>query len=75
MKRYLAPELKGDLAGQLLRGDVLPAGNYNLRARQAPSGNWELFVDGVAMRSGLTEAGVLRVAAHLRESFTVERFR
>jgi hypothetical protein len=57
------------MAAQLLSGEVLPAGAQNITARQAPSGNWEIFVNGAPMCSGLTKAQALRCAALLREGF------
>ena len=46
-----------------------------LRARKTGEERWDLYVDGVPVRSWLSRSELLRVAALLREAFTFGRFR
>ena len=59
----------------LLEGQPLQAGQYVLRARKTGEERWDLYVDGVPVRSWLSRSELLRVAALLREAFTFGRFR
>ena len=73
MNAYFAPKLPPALRAQFLRGEVLPAGAYNLRLRPAvTAGELDVLLDGAVFRSGLLRADALRVAAFVRAAALVD---
>jgi len=67
--RALAPAL----VEQLLRGDVLPAGSYNIRLRPAAmAGQFDVLVDGAVTRAGLHPSKAIRAVTLLRAAFLID---
>jgi len=73
---YRVPYFTEPMRCQLLNRERLPSGAYNIEIREEPSDakvhgqRFAVYVDGAAMRSGLTEAAAMKVATLLRAAFT-----
>lgn len=72
MRKFLVEHLTSEMEGQLLTGGRLPAGAYNLEVRPActtRANEFDVLVDGVVVRHGLSKGRALKVAAMLRAAY------
>ena len=71
-KKFYVSRLMPSLKAQALRGEVLPAGAYNLRMVPNGTGHFDVYLDGGVLRAQLWERDALRVMALLREALRME---